>query len=43
VPHLDLRSICAQPPDYANDIEPVGGAKIANAIVLAVARLVSIA
>ena len=37
LPVIDLRGICAEPQDYANDIEPsvVGGAKIANAVVLA--------
>jgi len=36
---IDLRSICSQPEDYANPIEPssVGGAKIAAAIVRAIA------
>ena len=35
LPVIDLRSICVNPEDYANPIEPssVGGAKIARAIV----------
>jgi lysophospholipase L1-like esterase len=38
LPVIDLRGICAEPEDYANDIEPsvVGGAKIATAVVRAV-------
>jgi GDSL-like Lipase/Acylhydrolase family len=45
LPVIDLRSICTEPQDYANDIEPsvVGGAKIANAIVRAVTRVASTA
>jgi hypothetical protein len=41
LPVIDLRGICAEPMDYANDIEPsvVGGGKIANAIVRAVKRI----
>ncbi|HXE56522.1 MAG TPA: hypothetical protein VNK43_00835 [Gemmatimonadales bacterium] len=35
---VDLRTVCADPADYANPIEPssVGGAKIARAIAAAV-------
>lgn len=35
IPVIDLRSVCAQPEDYANPIEPssIGGEKIARAIV----------
>lgn len=40
LPVIDLRSICSDPQDYANPIEPsaVGGEKIARAIVAAVAE-----
>jgi hypothetical protein len=35
LPVIELRSICSEPPDYANPIEPsgTGGEKIARAIV----------
>ncbi len=35
VPILDLRLVCTEPSDYANEIEPsgTGGRKIANAII----------
>jgi len=38
LPVIDLRSVCSDPKDYANPIEPssVGGEKIARAIVAAV-------
>jgi hypothetical protein len=37
---IDLRSICNEPADYANPIEPssVGGAKIAHAIIQAITQ-----
>ena len=37
---IDLRAVCCSPADYANPIEPsaTGGAKIARAVVNAVAR-----
>lgn len=40
VPVLDLRLICTEPDDYANEIEPsvTGGAKIADAIIRALMR-----
>jgi hypothetical protein len=40
LPVLDLRSVCTQSTDYANEIEPsvTGGAKIAEAIVRAVTQ-----
>lgn len=39
LPVIDLRSVCSDPQDYANPIEPssAGGEKIARAIVAAVA------
>lgn len=39
LPLIDLRSVCSDPEDYANPIEPssVGGEKIARAIVASVA------
>ena len=39
LPMIDLRAVCAQPEDYANQIEPsaVGGEKIARVIVSLVA------
>jgi hypothetical protein len=38
---IDLRAVCCSPADYANPIEPsvIGGAKIARALVNAVARM----
>jgi hypothetical protein len=40
VPALELRSVCIEPRDYANPIEPsdTGGAKIARAIVSMITR-----
>jgi hypothetical protein len=41
VPVIELRQVCTEPGDYANPIEPsvAGGAKIARAIINAVARM----